>query len=217
MHSQSTVNTLQVTAIEKNSANEIHRDEVVIPEGEAMSAMTQSLEFPLPVPVTESRQWYALLTQARHEKLVDHRLSERGMISFLPLVTEVRYWRHRKRKVQLPLFSCYVFAKLMPTNEDRLRVLRIDGVFALVGVRGSGTPIPEDQIDAVRRLLEAKLSWGGHPFLKVGQRVRIRSGALDGIEGILVSRSGENTLVVSIDAIQRSLAVRIEGYAVEPV
>jgi transcription antitermination factor NusG len=118
--------------------------------------------------------------------------------------------------VELPLFSCYVFAQLEPTNDDRLRAVRIDGVFDVVGARGTGTAIPEDQIEAVRRLVEGNLSWGTHPFLKLGQRVRIRSGALDGMEGILVSRNGKSTLVVSIDAIERSLAIRIEGYEVEP-
>jgi transcription antitermination factor NusG len=90
-------------------------------------------------------------------------------------------------------------------------------VYSLVGTRGQGTPIPEEQIDAIRRIVDERLAWQSHPFLKIGQRVRIRSGALDGVEGILVARSGESTLVVSIDAIQRSLAVRIEGYDVEPV
>lgn len=183
-----------------------------------MGHLTQSWESQIPVPVSaiEPRNWYALLTQARHEKIVAHRLGERGISAFLPLVTEVRRWRNRKRKVELPLFSCYVFAKLLPTNEDRLRALRIDGVFSLVGPRGTGTPIPDEQIESVQKLVEGRLPWGSHPFLKIGQRVRIRSGALDGVEGILVTRSGESTLVVSIDAIQRSLVLRIEGYDVEP-
>jgi transcription termination/antitermination protein NusG len=178
----------------------------------------QSWELPPapPTPATDPRNWYALLTQARHEKMVAHRLHERGITSFLPVIRRLRRWRNRKIKVELPLFSCYVFAHLQPTNEDRLRALRIDGVFDLVGARGIGTPIPEDQIEAVRRLLQANLPWGAYPFLKLGQRVRIRSGALDGVEGILVSRNGESTLVVSIDGIERSLAIRIEGYDVEP-
>ena len=183
-----------------------------------MSTIDQSwaLPFPVQAPPIEPRNWYALLTQARHEKMVAHRLRERGISAFLPLVTEVRHCRNRKRTVELPLFSCYVFAKLLSTNEDRLRALRIDGVFSLVGPKGIGTPIPDEQIEAVKRLVESDLPWGCHSFLKIGQRVRIRSGALDGLEGILVSRSGENTLIVSINAIQRSLSVRIEGYEVEP-
>ena len=186
-----------------------------------MGAIDQSfgleLPVPIPAPATDTRSWYALLTQARHEKMVAHRLNERGIASFLPLVRQLRRWRNRKIKVELPLFSCYVFAHLQPTNEERLRAMRIDGVFSLVGPRGVGTPVPDDQIDAVRRLVERNLAYGVYPFLRVGQRVRIRSGALDGLEGILVSRNGESKLVVSIDAIERSLAICIEGYDVEPV
>jgi transcription antitermination factor NusG len=165
----------------------------------------------------EEQNWYALLTRARHEKIVAQRLREVGVTSFLPVITELRKWSDRKKLVEFPLFSCYVFAKLSPTNEGRLKALRIDGVYSLVGARAEGTPIPEEQIDAIRRIAEERLVWHSHPFLKVGQRVRIRSGALDGVEGILVARSGESTLIVSVDAIQRSLAVRIDGYAVEPI
>jgi transcription antitermination factor NusG len=183
-----------------------------------MSTATQSWEIAAPGPVVARPlpTWYALLTRARHEKIVAHRLRERGVTVFLPLLTEVRRWSDRRKSVEFPLFSSYVFAKLVPTNEGRLTALRIDGVFSLVGARGHGTAIPDQQIDAVRRLLEERLPCQSHPFLKIGQRVRIRSGALDGVEGILVSRSGESTLIISIDAIQRSLAVRVEGYDVEP-
>jgi transcription antitermination factor NusG len=115
------------------------------------------------------------------------------------------------------LFGCYVFAKFVPNRADRLRVLRVDGVFGLVGARGEGAPIPDEQIMAVRNVIEGQTAWACHPFLTIGQRVRIRSGALDGLEGILVSRNGDRTLVISVDAIQRSLSVRVEGYEVEPV
>ncbi len=182
-----------------------------------MSAVGQAWSAPAPLlTIAEQPQkWYALLTRARHEKVVAHRLRERGVTTFLPLFTEVRRWSDRKKSIELPLFSCYVFAKLAGSNEARLTALRVDGVFSVVGARGEGSPIPDEQIDAVRRLLEQRLPWHAHPFLKIGQRVRIRSGALEGVEGILVSRSGESTLVISIDAIQRSLAVRVEGYDVE--
>jgi transcription antitermination factor NusG len=171
----------------------------------------------VPCPLAETEHWYGLQTRPRHEKMVAQRLEERGVTAFLPLVTEVRRWSDRKKSVQLPLFSCYVFAKFAPNRTERLRVLRVDGVFGLVGDRGEGAAIPEEQIDTVRSLIEGKLPYSSHPFLKIGQRVRIRSGALDGLEGILVSRNGDRTLVISVDAIQRSLAVRVEGYEVEPV
>jgi transcription antitermination factor NusG len=162
--------------------------------------------------------WYAVLTRARHEKAVAHRLGDRGVTTFLPTVTEVHRWKDRRKTVKLPLFSCYLFVKLMPNNEERQRVLRIDSVLGLVGdSHGLGTPIPNEQIDAVRILVKEQLPWCSHPFLKVGRRVRIRSGALNGLEGILQSRKGDRKLIISVDAMQRSLAVQIEGYDVEPI
>jgi transcription antitermination factor NusG len=181
-----------------------------------MAVSSVALDFSQPVPQIETESWYGLHTRPRHEKLVAQRLQERGVTAFLPLITEVHRWSDRKKTVQIPLFSCYVFAKFKPNRAERLRVLRVDGVFSLVGAKGEGSPIPDGQIDAVRSLVETELPWSSHPFLKIGQRVRIKSGALDGMEGILLSRNGDQTLVISIDAIQRSLAVRVEGYEVEP-
>jgi transcriptional antiterminator NusG len=184
-----------------------------------MSSRNQSCEFPSMAPIVGSgiENWYAVHTRARHERVIAHRLLEQGVTTFLPLITEVHRWSDRRKSVEMPLFGCYVFVKLPPTGEDRLRVLRIDGVFRFVGAHGVGTPIAEAQIDAVRTLIGQHIPWSAHPFLKIGQRVRVRGGALDGVEGIFVSRNDDNTLVVSIDAIQRSLAVRIQGYDVEPV
>lgn len=165
----------------------------------------------------ECESWYAVQTRARHEKIVEQRLLERGVTTFLPVVTEVHRWSDRNKTVQVPLFNCYMFAKFAPTTADRLRVLRAEGVLGLVGARYEGTPIPDEQIDAVRTLVEERTPWAPHPFLKIGQRVRVRGGALDNLEGILVSRNGSRALVISVDAIQRSLAVSVEGYDVEAV
>jgi transcription termination/antitermination protein NusG len=172
---------------------------------------------PLPAVGSERENWYALLTKPRHEKLVSERLTERGVETFLPLVTEVHRWSDRNKVVQLPLFSCYVFARFVANRADCLRVLRVNGVLQLLGSRGEGTPIPNEQIDAVRTLVESPIPWSAYPFLQIGQRVRIRGGALDGVQGILLSRAGNSTLVISVDLIQRSLAVRVEGYQVEAV
>jgi len=184
-----------------------------------MCTLAQSLPMASSAAVKqyEPQNWYALQTRARHEKTVFHRLRERGITAYLPLVSEVRSWSDRKKTVEFPLFSCYVFARLMPAREGQLAGLRVDGVLGLVGARTQGTSIPDEQIDAVRRVVEERLQWRSHPFLRIGRRVRIRNGALQGVEGILVSRSGEDTFVLSIDAIQRSLAVRIQGYDAVPV
>jgi len=164
----------------------------------------------------DAERWFAVHTHARHEKVVAHAIREQGIASFLPLVKQVRRWSDRRKVVEFPLFGCYVFAKLVPKNDQRMRVLRTSGVLGFVGTHGMGIPIPDDQIEAVRILVEQQLPVCSHPFLNIGQRVRIRSGALAGIEGILVSRTGEQSLVISIDAIQRSLKVHVQGYDIVP-
>lgn len=164
---------------------------------------------------TEDKQWFAVQTRARHEKMVAQRLEDSGIASFLPLVKTVHRWSDRRKTIDLPLFSCYVFVRLSPRSGERLQTLMVNGVLAFVGFGGREIPIPEEQIKAVRKLVQEQLPCRPYPFLKIGQRVRIRGGALEGVEGILLSQE-ERTLVVSVDAIQRSLAVRIEGYDLEP-
>lgn len=184
-----------------------------------MSSGNQLWELPAATPMmgVAVANWYAVQTRARHEKMVAGRLQEQGLDTFLPLVSEVHRWSDRRKRVEVPLFGCYVFVKLVPSNEQRYRVCNVNGVFGFVGVRGEGIAIPDEQVEAVRTLVAEQFPWSSHPFLKIGQRVRIRGGSLDGVEGILEARNGDRTLIVSVDAIQRSLAVRIEGYDVEPV
>jgi transcription antitermination factor NusG len=176
---------------------------------------TRDLE--APAQLGDGAAWYAVHTYPRHEKTVAERMQRQGVTVFLPMVNEVHRWSDRRKNVQLPLFNCYVFVQIAARNEERIRVLRTDGVISFVGARGQGTPIPEDQIETVRAVVAQGLNCGPHPFLKTGQRVRIRGGALDGIEGVFLSRNGNRTLVVSVDAIQRSLLVRIDGYEVDVV
>lgn len=182
-----------------------------------LSSVSEPLAFAGIGPQADAERWFAVHTYARHEKVVAQAVREQGVASFLPVVKQVRQWSDRRKVVEFPLFGCYVFVKLAPKNDQRMRVLRVNGVLGFVGTHGMGIPIPDEQIEAVRLLVEQELPVCSHPFLKIGQRVRIRSGALAGVEGILVSRSGETTLVVSLDAIQRSLSVRLQGYDVVPV
>jgi len=169
------------------------------------------------MPRKHINSWYAVQTRPRHERAVASLLSRKGVTTFLPTVTEVHRWSDRKKIVELPLFACYLFVKLGLGNEDRQKVLRIDSVLGFAGNPGHGTPIPDDQIDAIRTLMDKRMPYSCHPFLKTGQRVRIRNGALHGIEGILLSRKGDHRLIISIDAMQRSLAIQIDGFDVEPV
>src|SRR4029077_11701225 len=107
-------------------------------EGEAMSAVNQSCESADASSLTGSaaENWYAVHTRARHERVVAQRLKDQGVTTFLPLVSELHRWSDRQKTVELPLFGCYVFVKLPPTGDERLRVLQIDGVFRFVGIRG---------------------------------------------------------------------------------
>lgn len=163
-------------------------------------------------------QWYAVQTRARSEKAISERLREQGLVTFVPLVVETRRWSDRKKKVELPLFSCYVFVKFVVSNsQERMSIHRTSGVFGIVSMRGEAIPIPEEQIDALRTVVSEQIPWSAHPFLKVGRRVRIHGGSLDGVEGVLLSHNGDRTVVISVDAIQRSLALRVEGYDLEAI
>src|SRR6516165_7545224 len=102
---------------------------------------------------TES--WFAVHTRSRHEKFVAQQFCEQGVTHYLPLVKQVRVWSDRRKVLESPLFSCYVFVKLMPNHDQRLRVLRVNGVLSFVGIStGIGIPIHVEQVDSVSVLIE---------------------------------------------------------------
>ena len=160
-------------------------------------------------------EWYALQTRPRHEKVVKYSLESAGIETFLPLCPQVRTWSDRRKVVEFPLFPGYIFARTTWSMQARVRAFQTNGVIAFVGPRKEATPIPEEQIDAVRSLVASQAECRPHPYLTVGQRVRIRNGALQGLEGILVRVAGDHSLVVSVDLIHRSVAFRLDGYELE--
>ena len=164
----------------------------------------------------ETAQWFAIHTRSRHEKKVAEELQQRGIISFMPVVRQVRRWSDRKKVIDFPLFSCYVFVQIAPTPAARVAVLSSYGVLGFVGPH-HGTPIPAEQVESIRTLVLSDVHLTPESFIRVGQRVRIRGGALDGVEGILSGRGNDQKLIVSVDTIQRSISVSLEGYEVEPV
>jgi transcription antitermination factor NusG len=165
----------------------------------------------------ETRSWYALHTRSRHEKRVAGELEQKGITTFLPLVSTMRKWSDRRMKIDLPLFSCYVFVSIPRDPEIRVAVLRTSGVLTFVGGNQLAAPIPNQEIEQIQTVLQRKVPFAAHPFLEVGQRVRIRGGALDGIEGVLSRFNGNSRLVISVQTIQRSLSITVDGYDVEPV
>jgi transcription antitermination factor NusG len=169
------------------------------------------------MPLASSPRWYAVKTLSRHERLVARQLGHHGIDTFLPTFTEIHRWSDRKKKVELPLFPGYLFIQANMSPQVRRVVSFARGVAEIVTMGGEPTPIPDDQIENVQKLLANSIGCMEYPFLKVGQRVRVRGGALDGIQGILAAHNGSRGIIISIDGIQRSLAVRIEGYDVEVV
>jgi transcription antitermination factor NusG len=160
-------------------------------------------------------QWYAAYTSAQHEKKVAAELERRSVESFLPMYSSVRRWRDRQVQLELPLFPGYVFVHL--ALRERLRVLQVPGVAKLVGFGGLPVALPGEEIEALRAGLDGRLRAEPHPFLTVGRRVRLKSGPLAGMQGILLRRKGKFRVVISIELIQRAVAVELETLEVEPV
>jgi transcription antitermination factor NusG len=173
------------------------------------SASTVQLSSPeqareLPANYLEPR-WYAAYTCANHEKRIAKQLEERGIEHFLPLYETVHRWRDRRMRLKVPLFPGYVFVRL-PLRE-RLRVLTVPSVVHLVGFGDRPMALPDAELESLRNGLNRELRAQPHPYLKAGRRVRVRSGPLAGLEGILLRRKGNFRVVLSIDLIMRSIAV----------
>jgi transcription termination/antitermination protein NusG len=169
-----------------------------------------------PFHATEEH-WFAVRTKPRHEKKVAADLEAKGITTFLPLQVTLRQWSDRKQTIESPLFASYVFTKVAPERGMRVPVLRTTGVLGFVGSQGMGTPIPDEQIIAVQTILQEHVPFTHYPFLTAGQVVRIQGGSLNGVTGILLAKNGDQSLLLSVELIQRSLAIRVAGYRVEPV
>jgi transcription antitermination factor NusG len=163
----------------------------------------------LVLPGTSLEQrWYAAYTSANHEKRVAEQLSVREVENFLPLYESVRQWKDRRVRLQLPLFAGYVFVRM--ALRDRLRVQQVPGVASLVGFHGTIAALPEEEIEALRANLASGVRAEPHPYLTEGRRVRVKSGPLAGLQGILVKRKNNTRFVVSVELIQRAMAVEVD-------
>lgn len=158
--------------------------------------------------------WYALYTCPRHEKCVAQQIEQRSISCFLPLYRSVRRWKDRRKELELALFPGYVFVRL--AMKDRLRVLQLPSAVRLVSFNGQPAVLPETEIDQLReRLAQGRVE--PHPYLRVGRRVRVCGGPMQGLEGIIVRRKDRCRVVFSLDLIMRSVAVEVDESDVEPV
>ncbi len=159
--------------------------------------------------------WYAVYTRANHEKKIREQLDQRNVESFLPIYESVRRWKDRRIRLQMPLFSGYVFVRIAAVN--RLQVLQIPGVVRLVGFNGQPAPLPDEDIEGLRKGLASGFCAEPHPFLRIGRRVRMRSGPFEGLQGILLRRKGKLRLVLSLELISRSVVIDVDVADVEAI
>jgi len=159
--------------------------------------------------------WYAAYTSANHEKRVSEQLGVRKVDHFLPLYPSVRRWKDRRVTLELPLFPGYVFVRM--ALRDRLQVLQVPGVARLVGFDGTPAVLPAEEIETLRTSLGNGVRAEPHPYLTAGRKVRMQSGPLVGLTGIMVRRKSGARFVVSVDLIQRSVAVEMDEADLQPL
>jgi transcriptional antiterminator RfaH len=168
---------------------------------------TEQTAKPSPKP-REAHKWYAVYTRPRAEKLVYQRLVEAGIETFLPLQKTLRIWSDRKKMVEKPLLSSYIFVRT--TSHNFPVVYKTDGVVKFVSITGTPSPIPQNQIDNLRLLInsDAEMEVTGEKFEK-GDFVEVTSGSLLGLTGELISIKGTKRVVVRIDKLEQNIVLSI--------
>ena len=153
-------------------------------------------------------QWFAVYTSSRHEKRVHELLTEQGIENFLPLYKTTRQWKKSCPAVlDLPLFPTYVFVRI--AQPARGTVLGMPGVLSIVGSPKKPWPLPDREIEALRLGIQTQ-KIEPHAYLKCGERIRIKTGVMTGVEGILVRKRNDLRVVLTLDTIMRSVAVEVD-------
>jgi transcription antitermination factor NusG len=163
----------------------------------------------------EELPWYALQVRPRFEKQISQTLKNKGYEEFLPMYSSRRRWSDRFKVVDFPLFPGYLFCRLNP--RFRLPIITIPGVLKIVGFGQDLVPVDESEIAAIQTIVKSGVAAEPWPYLKAGQRIRILQGALEGMEGILLKSKAGQRLIVSVNLLQRSVAVEIDANWATPV
>jgi transcription antitermination factor NusG len=163
----------------------------------------------------EVPSWWAVYTRHQHERAVAGLLAAKGFQVFLPLYESMRRWRDRSKLLSLPLFPSYVFVR--SEHNRRLQVLTTPGTYSILSYGEQPAPISDAEIQAIRRTLDGPFEVEPHPFLLCGERVRVKRGALEGVEGILLRKKNRSRLILSVEMLAQSVAVEIDAADVEPV
>jgi transcriptional antiterminator NusG len=162
--------------------------------------------------------WFVLWTHSHSERLVHDQLARKGFEMFLPTI---KTWSRRKgapSAIALPMFPGYVFLRHAMDKSAYVEVVKARGLVRVLGERWDRlAPVPDDEIDAIRRVVDSDVPVFPHAFMREGQRVRISGGPLAGLEGFLIATKPQKGLfVVSVDLLQRSVAVEVDGMQVHP-
>lgn len=163
----------------------------------------------------EPARWYVAHLLSNREKRAAEELRLRSVEHFLPLYSSVRQWKDRRVTLELPLFPGYLFVRIRLS--ERMTVLGVPSVARLVGFAGLPVALPDAEIDALREKLAGGVRAAPCAYLAVGRRVRVTRGPLQGLEGFLVERRQKSRIVISMDAIRRSISVDVEASEVAPV
>jgi transcription antitermination factor NusG len=154
------------------------------------------------------KTWYALYVKSRAEKKVSAELAVLGIEHYLPLQKVLKQWSDRKKWVEIPLFTSYVFVHIDPT--EYYQVLNIFGAVKYISFEGKAVPVPEKQIEAIRYYLNEKdpeildkLEW------HKGQKVEVIAGSLTGLEGKLIEVKGKSIVSVEIEAVGSAILLKI--------
>jgi len=169
-----------------------------------------------PTGVQAGGRWYAAYVRANHEFRVSERLAKAGIEAFLPAVERSRRWKDRRKSVSFPLFPSYLFVHTGISPKERLAILKTPGIVSLLGTAGEAEPVSDGEIDSLKRLVSSRVPIEPYPYLKEGRRVRVKRGALEGIEGVLVEIRGGHSLVLSVDILRRGVSVRVDASDIEP-
>ncbi len=161
------------------------------------------------------KAWFALTVKTRYEKRVSELLSKKENEVFLPLYLSTRTWSDRQKQVGEPLFPGYLFCRV--DAQKRMEVLVTPGVIGFVGYGNSPSPIEDSEIDALKTLVSSRLPYERWPYLPVGQHVLIKNGPLTGMEGILIAHKKGYRILLSVNLLQRSVAVEVDVANVEPL
>jgi transcription antitermination factor NusG len=152
--------------------------------------------------------WYALYTRPRHEKKVYSFLIEKDFIAFLPLRERVKQWKDRKMKIEVPLFSSYVFSDFNYRN--RFEILETQGIIKIIHFHGKPAVIPDWQIDSLKKMLESPATLRLESYVRLGEMVEVMEGPFKGLRGMVDMRKNEHRLILTLDGIMQSVSVEID-------